>query len=302
MKRIFLFVLVNLLVVLAVSLFINVLGIRPYLTASGIHYQSLLVFCALFGFVGSFISLQMSRWSAKMAMGVQLIDPDAPRGDTERFLVQKVRSICQRAGLETLPEIGVYDSPEVNAFATGPSQSRSLLAVSTGLLESMDDKAVEGVLGHEVAHIVNGDMVTMALIQGVVNTFVMFLSRIAVFAIDSYLRRSNERDGGLGYFAHYLLVSLFETVFMLLAMPVVYWFSRQREFRADAGSARACGRETMIHALESLKRSVGAARDDRGPALATLKINGHPEGILAKLFSSHPPLDKRIEALRQGAF
>lgn len=299
MKRIFLFVAVNLLVVVAVSLFINILGIRPYLTANGINYQSLLIFCALFGFVGSFISLQLSRWSAKMAMGVHVIDPNRPGGEAEAFLVQKVRSICQRAGLETLPEIGIYDSPEVNAFATGPSKSRSLLAVSTGLLRRMDDKAVEGVLGHELAHIANGDMVTMALVQGVVNTFVMFLSRVAVFAIDSYLRRGDDRGGGLGFFAHYLLVSLFETVFMLLAMPVVYWFSRLREYRADAGSAAYCGRETMIHALESLKKSVGAARDERGPALATLKINGHPEGLLAKLFSSHPPLELRIAALKR---
>ncbi|MBI5630863.1 MAG: protease HtpX [Elusimicrobia bacterium] len=300
MKRVMLFVAVNLLVVLAVSFLLRLLGLEPYLTAQGLNYKALLIFCSIFGFAGAFISLQISRWTAKMAMGVQLIDPDKPGGAAEERIVSLVRSLCQRAGLATLPEIGVYRSPEVNAFATGPSQSRSLLAISTGLIERMDPKAVEGVIGHEIAHIANGDMVTMTLLQGVVNTFVMFFARVIAFAIDNAMRSRDDdkRGSGLGYFAHYILVSVLESVLMLLASPLIYYFSRLREYRADAGSARYAGRETMIHALESLKSSV-QVQDNRAPALSAFKINGHGHGIVALLFSSHPPLDARIEALRR---
>lgn len=299
MKRIFIFILVNLLVVVTISLLMNLLGVRPYLSARGIDYQALLVFCSIFGFAGAFISLQLSRWTAKRAMGVELLDLQRPGGATESRLVETVSSLCQKAGLSTLPEIGIYDSPEVNAFATGPSRNRALLAVSSGLLRQMDRRAVEGVLGHEIAHIANGDMVTMTLVQGVANTFVMFFARIAAFAIDQALRRGEDRDrGGLGLFAHYLLVSLFETLFMLLAAPVVYYFSRLREYRADAGSAQYLGRETMIHALESLRGST-QVRDDRAPALSAFKINGHGQGLMALLFSTHPPIEARIAALKR---
>jgi heat shock protein HtpX len=293
MKRFLLFALTNVLVVVTVSFVINLLGLRPYLSAQGINYESLLIFCAIFGFAGSFISLQMSRWTAKRGMGVQLVPADHP-------LVDRVRRLCQAAGLETLPEIGIYRSPEVNAFATGPSRSRSLLAVSSGLLESMDDRAIDGVLGHEISHITNGDMVTMTLLQGVVNTFVMFLARVAAFAIDNMLRSRDDdrRGGGLGYFAHYLLVSVLESVLMLLASPLIYWFSRHREYRADAGSAGITGRETMIHALQSLAAG-RAVRDDRAPALSAFKINGHGHGLAQLLFSSHPPIEARIAALRK---
>ena len=299
MKRIMLFIMVNMLVVVTVSFLINLLGLAPYMTARGINYRSLLIFCSLFGFAGSFISLQLSRWTAKRAMGVELIDPKNPANSLERQLVETVTSLCQRAGLSTLPEIGIYSSPEVNAFATGPSKSRALLAISSGLLGQMDTRAVEGVIGHEVAHIVNGDMVTMTLIQGVVNTFVMFFARVIVFAIDNAMRgKDNERrGGGLGYFAHYLLISALESVLFLLASPIIYYFSRTREYRADAGSAQMSGRETMIYALESLKRST-QVEDKRAPALSTFKINGHGHGLLSLLYASHPPIDKRIEALR----
>lgn len=300
MKRFLIFVATNLLVVLTISLLVQVLGLQHALYARGADYRGLLVVCAVMGFAGSFISLQLSRWSAKNAMGVQLIDPANPNGDFEARLVERVKRLCQGAGLETLPEIGVYESPEVNAFATGPSRSRSLLAISTGLLNAMDSRAVDGVLGHEISHIVNGDMVTMTLLQGVVNTFVMFLSRVGAMLIDNAMRSRDDdgrEGGGLGYFAHYMLVSVLETVLMLLASPLVYWFSRQREYKADAGSARITGRDTMIHALQSLQ-SGRRIRDDRAPAVSMFKIDGHGHGLAQLLFSTHPPIEKRIEALK----
>lgn len=299
-KRVMLFVLTNILVIAVVSTLIQFLGLQPYLTNQGINYLSLLIFCALFGFVGAFISLQLSRWTAKRSMGVQLIDPANPRGRTESEVVDLVRSLCTRLNIRTLPEIGIYNSPELNAFATGPSQDRALLAISSGLLERMDPGSLEGVIGHEMSHIANGDMVTMTLLQGVVNTFVMFLSEIMVFAIENALRNrdDNRRGGGLGFFAQYMLIQLLQTVLMLLASPLIYFYSRRREYAADAGSARATGRENMIHALETLKRFT-QVQDNRAPALSTFKINGRGQGLVALLYASHPPLDKRIEALKR---
>lgn len=300
-KRIVLFLAVNILVVVAISFLMNMLGVKPYLRANGIDYGSLLVFCAFMGFVGSFISLQISRFMAKMAMGVQLIDPENPGGPGERELVETVRSLCSRAGLRVLPEIGIYPGAEVNAFATGPSRDRALLAVSAGLLDGLDREAVSGVLGHEIAHIANGDMITMSLLQGVANTFVMFFARILAFMLDNFLRSrsDDDRGGGLGYFGYGIVVFLLETALMLLAMPVVYWFSRQREYRADAGSAELAGRGAMIHALESLKDHSSRAGSRQG-SLATLKIHGGAKGLIGMLYSSHPPLDARIRALQRG--
>lgn len=298
-KRVLVYLAVNLAVVVTISLILNILGVRPYLEQGGLNLTGLLVFCALFGFAGSFISLQLSRWSAKRALGVELIDPERPRGEAEAFLVDKIRALCSRAGMNVLPEIGVYPSPEVNAFATGPSKDRALVAVSEGLLRRMDSRAVEGVLGHEIAHVVNGDMVTMTLVQGVVNTFVMFFARVIAFAIDNFLRRGDDREGGLGYFGYIMAVFLLESVLMLLASPIVYWFSRQREYRADGGGAELAGRETMIHALESLRRSKDLV-DERQASLATLKINSRGRGLVALLYSSHPPLEARIRRLREG--
>lgn len=303
MKRILLFFAVNLLVVLTVSLLLNVLGVRPYLSARGLDYGALLIFCAAFGFAGSFISLALSRWTAKTMMGVELIDPSRPGSDGEGLLVEKIRALSSQAGLGALPEIGIYSSPEVNAFATGPTSSRALVAVSTGLLERMDDDAVEGVLAHELSHVANGDMVTMTLLQGVANTFVMFFARVIAFAIDQSLRSrdSEERGrGGLGPFAHYLVVMLLESVLMLLASTLIYAFSRRREYRADAGGARLAGRGKMIHALESLKDYQGSL-DTRQAALAAMKINGKGRGLVGMLFSSHPSLDDRIRRLQEAA-
>ncbi|HVA66272.1 MAG TPA: protease HtpX [Elusimicrobiota bacterium] len=299
-KRIFLFLLLNLLVIFTIGILVQVLGLNHYLAASGMSYGPLLVICALYGFVGAFISLQISRWSAKRMMRIQLIDPKNPQGRFEADLIDKIKSLCQRAGLETLPEIGVYQSPEVNAFATGPSKKRALLAISSSLLNQMDGRAVEGVLGHEISHIANGDMVTMTLVQGLVNTFVIFFSQIIAFAIEQAVERDNE-GGGLGFFAQFFLVMALESVLMFLTSPIIYWVSRRREYRADAGSAKLSGADTMIYALDSLKRCLGM-EDKRGPALSSFKINGHGHGVWSLFFSTHPPLDARISALRRGSY
>jgi len=296
MRRFFVFFAVNAAVIVALSILLNALGLHPYLHANGVHYQSLLIFCGIFGMGGAFISLQISRWMAKRALGVVLIDPKQPENDTEAFLVDRVQSLCARAQLKDLPEIGIYASPEVNAFATGPSRSRSLLAVSTGLLERMDSDAIEGVLGHEIAHITNGDMVTMTLVQGVVNTFVMFFARILAHLLNNFLR-SDDDEGGLGFFGYIAVVFVLESVLFLLASPIIYWFSRKREYRADARSAEISGREQMIHALESLKESSRLV-DNSNQSLATMKIHGGARGLVAMLYSSHPSLDARIAALK----
>ncbi|MBI5242589.1 MAG: protease HtpX [Elusimicrobia bacterium] len=296
MKRILLFLASNILILLTLSIVVRIFGLDRHLMAYGGNLGGLLAFCAVFGFGGSIISLLISRWMAKMALGVELIDPNSPRNSAESFLVEKVRILSSRAGISTLPEIGIYPSPEVNAFATGPSKNRALVAVSAGLLNRMDEDAIEGVIGHELSHVANGDMVTMTLLQGLANTFVMFFARVAAFLISQALR-SRDRRGGLGPIAYYLLVWVLEIAFMLLASIVIYSFSRWREYRADAGSAGVAGREKMIHALESLKRS-SELIDDRHAALATMKINSRGAGLLAKLFSSHPPLEKRIAAVK----
>lgn len=282
MKRVFLFMAVNLLVVLTISIVLSVLGVGPYLSARGIDYGSLAAFCLVWGMGGAFVSLSLSRVMAKWSMGVRL-QGSGP-------LVETVHGLARRAGLPAMPEVGVYDSPEPNAFATGPTKSRALVAVSTGLLESMSQDELEGVLGHEIAHVANGDMVTMTLIQGVVNAFVMFLARVIAFA----LSRNSDRDSrGMDRMTVFAL----EMVLGILGMVVVAWFSRHREFRADAGSAKLGGREKMIAALQALQRRFEPY--DTQESLATLKIAGGRSGFLA-LISTHPPLADRIAALRKG--
>jgi heat shock protein HtpX len=300
-KRIFLLLAVNFLVVITISVLLNVLGVRPYLTASGLDYEQLLAFCLVWGFGGAFISLGLSRIMAKWMMGVQVIDPNT-RDPELQELVQTVHALARGAGLPAMPEVGIYDSPEVNAFATGPTKSRSLVAVSTGLLSRMSRDEAQGVLGHEVAHIANGDMVTMTLIQGVVNAFVMFLSRVIAFALNQALRSSDDREQGgssVGM-AYYLTQFVLEIVFMLLGSMVVAAFSRWREYRADAGGARLAGRQSMINALEALRRTYELVDPSEQPAVQALKISSRPGGIMA-LFSTHPPLEERIERLRRMA-
>jgi heat shock protein HtpX len=290
-KRIFLFTLTNLLVIVTISITLNLLGVRPYLSARGIDYNSLLVFCLVWGMGGAFISLAMSRMMAKWMMGVQVIDP-RQAGGAAADLVRTVHALAERAGLPAMPEVGIYQSPELNAFATGPTRSRALVAVSSGLLESMDRGQLEGVLGHELTHVANGDMVTMTLIQGVVNAFVMFLARVIAFAVT----RSSERDNSR--WMQYIVTIVLEIAFSLLGSILVATFSRWREYRADAGGARLAGREKMIAALQELQRRYQPLENK--PALATLKIAGKSGGLLA-LFASHPPLDERIARLRAAS-
>lgn len=281
-KRIFLFLVTNLAVILTLTVVVSVLGI-----AGGPDLGSLALFCLVWGMGGAFISLQLSRWIAKRATGVHLIDGRS--GDSHlNWLYQTVERLTRQANLP-MPEVGVYESGEVNAFATGPSKSRSLVAVSTGLLRSMRPEEVEGVLAHEVAHIANGDMVTMTLLQGVMNAFVMFFARVIASVIT---RSDDERRGGGMYF---LVVIVLQIVLGILASLVTAWFSRHREFRADSGGAHLAGRERMLGALRRLAANRELV-DTSHQALATMKINGVPGW--AMLFSTHPPLEARIAALQ----
>lgn len=296
-KRIGLFLAVNALVVLTISIILNVLGVKPYITAYGLDYESLIIFCLIWGMGGAFISLGLSRMMAKWTMGVKLVDPNSADPQM-RELVQMVHELSRAAHLPAMPEVGVYDSPEINAFATGPSKSRSLVAVSTGLLNRMRPAEIKGVIGHEVAHIANGDMVTMTLVQGVVNAFVMFLARVIAFALTMNRGESSEERQGTPA-SFYIVQFVLEMVFMVMGSVVVAWFSRYREFRADTGGARLAGRENMIQALEGLKRTFENVDPSAQPAFASLKISSRP-GRFTKLFSTHPPLEERINKLRNN--
>lgn len=296
-KRIGLFLAVNILVMFTISFILNILGVRPYLNANGLDMGSLMVFCLVWGMGGAFISLAMSRMMAKWMMGVQVIPPDV-RDPELRELVQTVHQLAQAARLPKMPEVGIYDSPEVNAFATGPSKSRSLVAVSSGLLQRMSPDQVKGVLGHEIAHVANGDMVTMTLIQGVVNAFVMFLARIIAYGLTMARGNDSSEERGSPMMFH-IVTFVLEMVFMVLGSMVVAWFSRYREYRADAGGARIAGRENMISALQGLQRTVMEPVDPAHaqPAISAMKISSKPGGF-ALLFSTHPPLEERIERLK----
>ena len=292
MKRIALLIATNLAVVLLLSAVIQVFGIDNYLTRRGINYESLIIFAAVFGFGGAFFSLAISKWIAKRSMGVRVISQ--PSSEAERWLVATVRSHADKAGIG-MPEVGIFDSPEPNAFATGARKNDALVAVSTGLLRSMRRDEVEAVLGHEIAHVANGDMVTLTLIQGVLNTFVFFLARVIGNLVDGFLRGNNEQRGpGIGYF---VIVMVSEMVLALFASMIVAWFSRRREFRADAGGAYLAGTGSMIGALQALKAAHSPSRMPQ--QLQAFGINGGIAQGLQKLFMSHPPLDARIAALEQ---
>lgn len=291
-KRIFLFLLTNLAVVLTLSVILSVLGLDRYVTDSGLNLGSLAMFCLVWGMGGAFISLQMSRFIAKRSTGMQLVDGQTGNPEAD-WLFRTVAELTTKAGLP-MPEVGIYNSPEVNAFATGPSRSRSLVAVSSGLLRAMDRDEVAGVLAHEVAHIANGDMVTMTLLQGVVNAFVMFLSRVIAFAIANSGREEGRRGNSGGSF---LVMMVLQIVFGILGSMITAWFSRQREFRADAGGAHLAGRNRMIGALRRLQ-SQHELVDTSQAALATLKISGAKGWMM--FFSTHPPLEQRIAALEAG--
>jgi heat shock protein HtpX len=289
MKRIFLFLVTNLAVLLVLSVVARLFGLDVWLAQHGESLEGLLVWAALFGFGGSFISLAMSKWQAKMFMGVRVIGQSAD--PTEQWLLSVIEHHARAVGVR-MPEVGIFNSPEPNAFATGASRNSALVAVSTGLLQRMNRQEVEAVLGHEMTHVANGDMVTLALIQGIVNTFVLFLARVVGNIIDRTVFRSDDGRGIASGITFYIL----QIVFGILATPIVMWFSRQREFRADRGGAQLAGTGTMIAALEALKQvhQPLPARQFAAFGIA----DGTVGGGIKRLFLSHPPLDERIAALR----
>jgi heat shock protein HtpX len=288
MKRVALFLATNVAILLVLSIAMRVLGLEPYLTETGLNLTSLLVMAAVMGFGGSFISLAISKWMAKKSMGVRVIE--TPSNSTELWLVDTIRKYAADAGIG-MPEVGIYDAPDVNAFATGMTRNKSLVAVSSGLLQQMKRNEAEAVLGHEIAHIANGDMVTLTLIQGVVNTFVIFLSRIIGHTVDRVVFK-NERGHGPAFWVTTIVAQL---VLGILASIIVMWFSRQREFRADRGGASLAGGPNMIAALERL----GALHPQPLPdKMAAFGIAGGGAHGLKRLFMTHPPLEERIAALR----
>ena len=292
MTRLALFLATNIAIIALISITFQVLGIEGILAQNGVdlNLYGLFVMSAVIGFAGSFISLAMSKWSAKHAMGVQIIG--SPGHPQEKWLLDTVASQAEQAGIG-MPEVGVFQSDDVNAFATGMNRNNALVAVSTGLLQKMTADEAEAVLGHEVAHVANGDMITMGLIQGVVNTFVIFLSRLVGFFVDRVLLK-NDRGLGIGYFITSIIAQIFLSFF---ASMIVMWFSRRREFRADEGGAALAGREKMIAALRRLQ---GDATEDLPGEFAAFGINGgRPTGLRA-LMMSHPPLEDRIAALERG--
>lgn len=288
MKRIILFLATNMAIVLVLSVTMRLLGVEPYLTANGLNLTSLLIFAAVFGFGGSLISLAISKWTAKKSMGVRVID--SPSSSSEVWLVDTVRKYAADAGIG-MPEVGIFDSPEVNAFATGMNKNNALVAVSSGLLQAMTRQEAEAVIGHEIAHVANGDMVTLALIQGVVNTFVMFLSRVIGHTVDKVVFKT-ERGTGPAFFVTMIIAEL---VLGVLASIIVMWFSRQREFRADRGGASLAGKQNMIGALQRLASLHPAPLPEK---MAAFGIAGGGASGIKRLFMTHPPLEERIAALR----
>jgi heat shock protein HtpX len=288
MKRVMLFLATNFAIVIVLMLITSLLGVNQYLTQQGINYEALLIFAAVFGMGGAFLSLLISKPMAKWSMRVQVIGQ--PRSADESWLLATVQRQAQAAGIG-MPDVGVFDAPEPNAFATGANRNHALVAVSTGLLRTMGRDEVEAVLGHEISHVANGDMITLTLIQGVVNTFVIFAARVIGYVIDRAVFK-NERGVGAGY---YMTVMVLDILFGILAMIIVAWFSRQREFRADAGGAHLAGRGKMVGALQSLAGAYGQTSLPK--QLTTFGING---GV-KNLFATHPPIEERIARLKQGA-
>lgn len=289
--RILLFLGTNIAILLVLTVVIKLLGLEQVVSAQGIDLNGLLIMAAVIGMTGSFISLAMSKWMAKQAVGAYVIEQ--PRSSSETWLVNTIARHAQKAGIG-MPEVAIYESPDINAFATGMNRDNALVAVSTGLLQSMTRDEVEAVLGHEISHVANGDMVTLALIQGVLNTFVIFLSRVVGFIVDRFLAKDQEYEGaGPAYFITSIVAQI---VFGILASMIVMWFSRWREFRADAGGARLAGRAKMIAALERLRSAMEPSH--LPDQLAAFGILGGGRGLLTRLFMSHPPLEERIAALR----
>ncbi len=290
MKRVFLFLATNIAIIAVLSIVLNLLGVDGVLDEQGVdlNIRSLLIFSAVLGMGGSFISLAISKWSAKRATGAKVIE--SPSDETERWLLDTVKNQAEQAGIGT-PEVAIYDAADPNAFATGMNRNKALVAVSTGLMQRMTRDEVEAVLAHEISHVANGDMITLALIQGVVNTFVIVLSRIVGHFVDRVILK-NQRGHGIGYFITSMIA---QVVLGILASTIVMWFSRQREYRADAGAAKLVGSQKMAAALRRLQGSSGQTQ--LPDQLAAFAISGQISSGLKRLFMSHPPLEERIAAL-----
>lgn len=298
MKRIFLFIVTNLAIVVLLSITLRLLGVDSLFTSQGINFSALLIFAAVFGMGGSFISLAISKWMAKFTTGAQIIE--TPQDGTEEWLLETVKRQAKAAGIG-MPDVAIYDSPEVNAFATGMSRNNALVAVSSGLLDDMTEDEAEAVLAHEVSHVANGDMITLALMQGVINTFVIFLARILGYFADQFFSGDDEEGGGVGWV--YFVVSIAaEIVLGILASTIVMWFSRKREFHADAGAARLTSSDKMIAALRRLQALQDEANQLPGELVAFGIASGDKSNWREKLFSSHPPLEERIAALEAEQF
>ena len=292
MKRIFYFLVTNLAIVLVLSITMRLLGVEPFLNANGLNLNSLLIFAAVMGFGGAFISLAISKWSAKQMSGAVTIEN--PKTPDEIWLMNIVKKQSQTAGIQ-IPEVAIFNSPVVNAFATGMSRNSSLVAVSSGLLEMMTKDEAEAVIGHEISHIANGDMVTLTLIQGVVNTFVLFFSRVIGYTVDKVVFKTRQGTGP----AFFITMIISELLLGVLASIVVMWFSRQREYRADFGGGQLAGKQKMIAALQRLKTQYETSALPK--SIAALGISGEQGIGLKELFSTHPSLDDRIARLQQSA-
>jgi len=293
MRRVMYFLITNVAILIVLGIVLRVLGVEPYVTPYGLNYQSLLIFSAVFGMGGAFISLALSKWSAKRLTRAQVISE--PSNETERWLVRTVADLATKSGIG-MPEVAVYPSDDINAFATGMKRNSALVAVSTGMLKRMDKEKVRAVLAHEVAHVKNGDMITLALIQGVVNTFVIFFARIIGYTVDRVILR-NERGHGIGFWVTTIIAEIF---LAMLASIIVFWFSRKREYRADSGAAELVGKKPMVGALESLKASI--KQPHLPDQMAAFGISGSKKSGLKALFATHPDLDDRINTLMESQY
>ncbi|WP_163575386.1 protease HtpX [Halomonas faecis] len=299
MMRILLFLATNLAVLLVASITLRLLGVDSYLSDQGMNFQGLLIFCFIFGMAGSMISLFISKWMAKRSTGTVIIEQ--PSNATEKWLVDTVAELARDAGIKT-PEVGIFPAQQSNAFATGWNKDDALVAVSAGLLNRMKPDEVRAVLAHEIGHVANGDMVTLALIQGVVNTFVMFFARVVAHLVDQFLRSRSDGGGGLGFMGYFAVVIVAEIVFGIVASAIVAWFSRFREYRADAAGAKLAGSGAMIGALSRLKAEVEMP-DQMPDTLRAMAITkGQTRSLMERLFASHPPLDDRIRALKEAEY
>ncbi|TDR56193.1 heat shock protein [Halomonas ventosae] len=299
MMRILLFLGTNLAVIVVASITLRLLGVEGYLTEQGMNFNALLIFCFIFGMAGSMVSLFISKWMAKRTTGTVIIE--TPSNATEKWLVDTVAELARDAGIKT-PEVGIFPAQQSNAFATGWNKDDALVAVSAGLLNRMRPEEVRAVLAHEIGHVANGDMVTLALIQGVLNTFVMFFARVVAHLVDGFLKSRSDGEGGLGFMGYFAVVIVAEIVFGLIASAIVAWFSRFREYRADSAGAHLAGSGAMINALARLKAETEMPDQMPDTMRAMAITKGQTRSLMEKLFASHPPLDDRIRALKEAAY